>query len=108
MHPGHIYMQDNAPPHSARSTIKEKAARGIHPILWPPNSPDLNLIETLWNYIKEELHNRSPRISKLEDLRQAVKEIWEAIPAWKIDELTEEMRKRVAACIRADGGHIPY
>jgi hypothetical protein len=47
MHPGHLFMHDNAPPHSSRATQEELEARGIHPIFWPPNSPDLNPIETI-------------------------------------------------------------
>ena len=108
MHPGHLYMEDNAPPHTARATREEFAARGVYPIIWPPHSPDLNPIKTLWNWIKEALHNRSPRISRLEDLRGAIKEIWASFTQEKIDELLEEMQKRVRACVKAEGGHIPY
>jgi transposase len=108
MRPGHIYMEDNAPPHAARATRAEFEFRGIHPMDWPPKSPDLNPIETLWNYIKECLHNRRPRCTRLEDLRAAIKEIWESIPQTKIDKLMEEMEERVRACLRAEGGHIPF
>ena len=88
--------------------MEELTERGIHAIYWPANSIDLNPIETIWNWIKEALHNRSPRISKLEDLRTAIKEAWKSIPQAKIDELMGEMQDRVKACIKAEGGHIPY
>lgn len=49
MNPGLKLMQDGAPGHSAGDTITDLAERGISPIFWPPYSPDLNPIKTIWN-----------------------------------------------------------
>lgn len=46
-------MQDNAAAHTATETIAELKARGIKIIAWPPFSPDLDPIETVWNEMKE-------------------------------------------------------
>ena len=43
-----VFMQDNAPAHSARVTKQYLADLGIKDknlMIWPPNSPDLNPIE---------------------------------------------------------------
>ena len=46
-------MQDRAPGHSAASTKEKLLERGIYTIFWPAYSPDLNLIKTIWNWIKD-------------------------------------------------------
>jgi len=41
------FQQDNAPCHKARICTVLK---------WPPESPDLNPIEHLWDVVERELH----------------------------------------------------
>lgn len=53
LYPDHEFMQDNAPSHHASETIQELKERGIKVISWPPYSPDLNPIESVWNKMKD-------------------------------------------------------
>lgn len=53
MNPDLVLMQDGAPGHAAGETQVDLAERGITPIFWPAFSPDLNLIETVWNWMKD-------------------------------------------------------
>ena len=43
---GLVLMQDNASGYAAQATLAYIRERGLVPIFWPANSPDLNLIET--------------------------------------------------------------
>ena len=53
---GHyIFMQDNAPIHSARSTMAFLDQHHITTMIWPANSPDLNPIEHLWHACRNSL-----------------------------------------------------
>jgi hypothetical protein len=106
-------MQDGAPSHSAAYTIDQLQERGIEPIFWPAFSPDLNPIETVWNKMKDwiELHHLDLPAGKqrsYEQLRQIVKEAWEAIPEETLRRLVEGMRDRCEAVIMAEGGHTKY
>jgi transposase len=48
-------MQDNAAAHGGRATRAEIKRRGLHMIFWPALSPDLNPIETVWDWIKDSI-----------------------------------------------------
>jgi transposase len=50
---GLLFMQDGAPAHAAATTLEDLRERGVHPIFWPAFLPDLNLIETVWNKMKD-------------------------------------------------------
>ena len=51
-------FQDNAPCHVSRRTNQWKTENDIPTLEWPPQSPDLNIIENVWIVIKSS--NLSP------------------------------------------------
>jgi hypothetical protein len=103
MNPGMQLMQDGAPGHSAEYTLNELQERGVTVITWPAYSPDLNPIETLWNRIKNELQEKYPEKMSYDQLRAAVKAIWDAIPDDDVRDLIRTMRQRCEAVIAANG-----
>jgi len=110
-HPGTILMQDGAPGHRAAATIDDLNQRGITVLEWPPYSPDLNPIETLWNIMKDWIQRRYGHIDTISSyprLRRIIEEAWEAIPDERVHELIESMPARCQAVIDANGGHTIY
>ena len=102
-------MQDNAPGHAAAATREDLLERGVIPIFWPPFSPDLNPIETVWKWMKEWIqHTYGDKRLSYDKLRKAVKEAWDAITEEQLRELIAGMKERCQAVIDANGGHIPY
>jgi transposase len=102
-------MQDNAPGHGAIATIEELNTRGLRPIFWPPNSPDLNPIEQIWNWMKDYIDKKCPTIhSSYQRVRQAVIEAWNSIPDKEVKDLIRKMKDRCEAVIEAGGWHTKY
>ncbi|KAI6149419.1 hypothetical protein BKA82DRAFT_128860, partial [Pisolithus tinctorius] len=68
---------------------------------WPPQSPDMNPIEHLWNHIKQELNKYStwPKVEFGSFGRVAV--VWNNIDPGVYQNLIESMPRRVQAVIKA-------
>lgn len=76
--------------------------------MWPANSPDLNPIEHLWNYIKDRLKEYPEAPRGMLELWERVQEIWDRIPSKVCQDLIASMPRRMEAVIRAKGKHTKY
>lgn len=108
-----LYMQDNAPCHKARSTMEVLREVGITPISWPPYSPDLNPIESLWNILKNYIQANSPEINgvrlvRSDTLRILLEAAWDSISSEELSNLVSSMHARCVAVIKANGGYTKY
>ena len=82
---------------------------GIRPIFWPAKSPDLNLIETLWDKMKVWMQEKYPGIHRsYPKLKAVVIEAWNSITYGLIEELIQSMPARCKAVIEARGWHTQY
>lgn len=75
-------------------------------MVWPPQSPDLNPIEAMWDYIDSKL-NRSVRTSQ-DKMWEMVQNVWNSIPDEILKKYIFSMKKRCKAVIHAKGGHTRY
>jgi transposase len=101
-------MQDGAPGHAGGDTRQELQERGISVIFWPAYSPDLNPIETVWNWMKDYIQDNFPEHQSYNQLRDAVHEAWNAITTKQLNELIDSMRERCQAVIDANGMHTKF
>lgn len=105
-----IFQQDNAPAHRARDTVqflKRETPAFISPDLWPPNSPDLNPVDyKIWATMQQRVYKT--KINDINELRERLSTAWNSIEQSVIDTAIEEWRKRLLACVRANGGHFEH
>ena len=99
-------LQDNAPTHRANVTKTWLHNHGISLLDFPPYSPDLNIIENVWQYLEVRVEKRRP--STVEELQDVIAEEWEKIPKELLTKLAHSMVKRLELVIAANGDHIHY
>lgn len=102
-----FFMQDNAPCHKAKRVMKWLQNKKVDVLEWPGNSPDLNPIEELWANMKLKLQEKNT--STPQQLVEALRDIWvHNIDLDYCRSLSDSMPKRIAAILKAHGGHTKY
>jgi hypothetical protein len=103
-----IFMQDGAPCHTSKKSMQSLNNANVPVLKWPGNSPDLNVIETLWAVVKRRL--RGLTLQTKQELVSAIKHVWmEDISVVETcRKLIATMPDRVQAVIKARGGNTNY
>lgn len=103
-----IFMQDGAPCHTAKSVKKYLEDEKIPVLRWPGNSPDMNPIENVWEFLKRELAKE--KITTKQFLIERIIHHWNHNEKLKEIALRciESMPRRVEALIKAKGGSTKY
>ncbi len=99
------FQQDNAPCHKAQ-TISDwfLEHNNEFPLLkWPPQSPDLNPIEHLWDVVVREIRIMDVQPTNLQQLRDAIMSIWTKISEEYFQHLVKSMPRRIQAVLKAKG-----
>ena len=89
-------------------TTQWKGDNHIPPLPWPPQSPDLNIIEKVWRTLKIQLKRRVNDIKTKQDLKDAVQDIWYKLPLHYIQSLFQSIPTRLRAVMRGRGQITKY
>ncbi len=99
------FQQDNAACHKAQ-IISEwflEHENEFTLLKWPPQSPDLNPIEHLWDVVEWEIH-----IINLQQLCDAIMSIWTKISEKCFQHLVDSIPPRIKAFMKVKGGPTRY
>ncbi|CAD5121127.1 DgyrCDS9666 [Dimorphilus gyrociliatus] len=99
-----VFMQDDAPCHTSRSTLRYLDEKNIRHLQdWPAQSPDLNPIENLWSYLKGRVGKHI--CTNVDDLWRVTQQEFDNIPTEYVEKLFNSFKKRLQLCLFNKGGH---
>ena len=101
-----LFQHDSAPVHKARSIKTWMREFDVDELDWPAQSPDLNLIEHLWDELEWRLRAGPSHPTSVCDLTNALLEEWSKIPINTVLNLVESLPRRVEAVV--DQRHIKW
>ena len=103
--PGIIVQEDKAPAHASIHQDKIYSVFDIQRLLWPGNSPDLNMIEPAWGYLKR-LTTWIPGPPKRQpEAKSRWIRAWRNLEQSRIQAWIERIIHHIQEIIRLEGGN---
>ena len=97
------FQEDNALVHTAKKVVMWKQNHSIPCLPWPPQSPDLNLIEHLWDELEQRVRGCNILPKNEDELFGYLLEEWHKIPTQILENLVDSLPCHIEAVYKAKG-----
>ena len=101
-----IFQHDNNPKHRAAIMNNWLNGNGIKRLVWPSFSPDLNLIEHLWDEIKRRM--KKEQLKNEKELKESLTRVWKGVEKKVAKKLANSVPNRLNEVIRMKEGPPRY
>ena len=103
-----IFQQGLDSKHTSAVTRKWLDSHHITTLPWAPNSPDMNILENVWDRLDQKVHSRNPLPRTVNELWVAIREEWYKLEPDYIASLYKSMPRRVVDLVDAKGHYTRY
>ena len=94
------FQQDNDPKHMSGLATQWFEENNIQILGWPSQSPNMNTLEHLWDYLKCQLRKYPTSSKGVHELCDRVAEEWDEIPLEVCQNLIESIPRWIQAVIK--------
>ena len=98
-HRGMQLQHDGAPAHLARATTAYLNANNVNVVDFSPKSPDLNIIENVWDELNRCVRRTGAILPTLNQLRANILYEWNNLPQNYVQRYVTSMRHRCLAVV---------
>lgn len=103
-----IFQQDNDPKHKSRKATNWFKDNGITVMEWPASSPDMNIIEHVWDHLARKVYSRPLHPRNKDELWEVLQAEWKQIDVDYIRNLYLSIPRRLKALRKAKGQYTKY
>lgn len=96
------FQQDGAPPHRPQEVKDFLKESGLWLHEHPPNSPDLNPLETIWGFMKHKIEEQVP--TSKQELENAIFNVWENLDLELFQSCINHLRSYLRLVVDVEGG----
>ena len=107
-HHDFFFQQDNDRKHTSRLATQWFSRHNISTLAWPSSSPDMNIIEHVWDHLERLVCSCNQHPRNKEELWAALQEEWYNISPAYIKNLYESMPRCLEALRTKKGGYTDY